>query len=306
MRKIIILILIGILVQGAYFYSDDAKATFNKYLYYSVCDKPLGYSIGEIDQRFGLTREQFQNIADDASSDWNMAYGKNLLTYDPKAQLSINLIFDERQSQLNDVQSIKSQVDENKEKLTPSIEEYEKLKEEFKKKQNELNEKILFWNNQGGAPEDEFNKLISEQDVLKEEAKKLNEMAKGLNKSTAEYNEKVQTLNKAAQVYNSTVDEKPEGGIYDPAKDKIELYYGSDKNKLKRILTHEMGHALGMGHSRSETDIMYYQFTGKQSEISKEDINILSAICKPKNRLVILRETMAERLNLLYKLYFQK
>lgn len=306
MRKFIALFLVFLLSAGIYYQRVEAKSLLNKYLYFSVCDQPLGYSIGELDQRFGYSKDQLKTIAEEAGGLWNKAYGKNLLAYDPQAKLSVNLIFDERQSRLNTVESLKNEVDQNKGKLTPSLTEFERLRAEFMKKQDDLNEKIRDWNSKGGAPEEEFNKLIKSQEELKTEYDKLTQMAKSLNQSTAEYNAKVQTLNKAAQSFNSTINEKPEGGIYNPNENRIEAYYGSDKKELIRILTHEMGHALDLGHSADAKDIMYFEFSEKESSISKEDINALAQICKPRNKLIIMKADLTERLRLLKKLYLSK
>lgn len=261
-------------------------------LYYSPCDTPLKYTIGEVNSGFGLSKDQFANIVNNTASSWNKAYGKTLLIFDLQANLSINLIFDERQSLRNQVYSIKNEVEEDKNKLAPTVEEFEKMKTDFQIRVRELNEKIRYWNEQGGAPEEEYNKLIDEQEQLKELAKRLNDIAKSLNQSAAEYNAKVDTLRQAAENYDMTVHDKPEGGIYNPALNRIEVYYGSDRNELKRILTHEMGHALGLGHSSSPNDIMYPQFSGRQSGISTEDINQLKTICQPKNKVALLQERL--------------
>lgn len=305
MKKLIFIILIFFLIassrQTLSALEDFKKLTpyeMNKFLpsgvtsllYYSPCDTPLKYTIGEVNSGFGLAKDQFANIVSDTANSWNKAYGKPLLTFDPQAELSVNLIFDERQSLRNQVYSIKNEVEEDKDKLTPTIEEFKKTKVDFQTRVRQLNEKIRYWNEQGGAPEEEYNKIIDEQEQLKELAKKLNDMAKSLNQSTAEYNAKVDTLRQAAANYDFTVHDKPEGGIYNSALNRIEVYYGSDRNELKRILTHEIGHALGFGHSDSPNDIMYPQFSGRQSGISKADISQLKIICQPKSKLVLLQE----------------
>lgn len=304
MKKFIFLILAIILGAGIYFGRGQALAVYNQYMYYSPCDAPLGYSTGELDPRFGYSEEQFRAVAGGAAEAWNKAYGQNLLAYDPKATLTINLIFDERQSLLSEVEEIKTEVEKNEKKLTPTIAEFDRMKADFLSRQNAFNDKVIYWNQKGGAPEDEYEKLNAEQKQLREEADKLNATARSLNQSAAEYNAKVATLNKAAHEFNSTLDEKPEGGIYDPRENRIEAYYGSDREELRRILTHEMGHALGLGHSASADDIMYYKFSRKTSNITTEDLKMLADLCRPQSVLIILQEELSERARIILSRYF--
>lgn len=304
LKKLIYALLILVLLAVSYQQSPLILKTANNLLYYSPCDKPLGYKIGEVDPQFGLSQDAFTKVADTTANQWNQKYGKQLLSYNPKADLNINLIFDERQSTKSKVLNMKNEVEQDKGKLEPSIEQFEKQKAEFEAKVDAFNKKILNWNSQGGAPEEEFNKLTQEQKDLKQQADELNNMAKSLNKSTADYNAKIDTLKAAASDYNSTIEEKPEGGIYNPKLDRIEIYYGSDQNELKRILTHELGHALGLEHSPNPADIMYFQFSGRQTSITQADLNSLAQICKPKNTLLLMANLLEERFKALKPLFF--
>lgn len=268
-------------------------------MYYSPCDKPLGYAIGEVDPKFGISPSVFAEIADETAEEWNQAYGKQLLAQDFKAELDINLLYDERQSSKSRVVNIKDEIQQDKVKLTPTIGEYEKKKADFEARLIALNETVKRWNDGGGAPEEEYNKLIEEQKALKQQADQLNELARFLNKSTSEYNAKIDTLEQAASDYNSTIQTKPEGGIYNPQSQKIEVYYGSDQNELRRILAHEFGHALGLGHSQSPDDIMYFEFSGRESSISQEDIVSLEIFCQERSKLFLLQELLQERVQVL-------
>jgi hypothetical protein len=62
-----------------------------------LCPVPIAYSIGTIDERFGVTAEDLKVMAHDAEALWEEKVGSDLFLYDEEAEFSINLIYDERQ-----------------------------------------------------------------------------------------------------------------------------------------------------------------------------------------------------------------
>lgn len=61
-------------------------------------DTRLRYRIGHVDPRFHISEEQLKQIAQEAADLWFTGTGQAYFIYDPKAQLSINLIYDQRQA----------------------------------------------------------------------------------------------------------------------------------------------------------------------------------------------------------------
>lgn len=291
MKKIIQLLLL--LSIAVVIFVKPSSLTFddlNQLISYSPCENPVTFKVDKVDPQFKITKNEFIRITQEAAGKWNKAAGKKLLSFNSQGVLSINLIFDERQSLRSNVYKLKQSIEEDQNNLKPTIQEFDNLKIVFEKRLNELNRQIEEWNKKGGAPEEEYNRLLREQDDLKIMADKLNAMARDLNQSALEYNTKINNLKEAVNSYNLTVHTKPEGGIYDPNRDRIEIYFGDDREELKSILMHEMGHALGLVHSPNSKSVMYSKSVTGKNQITEGDVKALNLACQPKSIFTLFKE----------------
>src|SRR3990167_579215 len=78
-KKVFYLVLV--LAAVLFFASNATSAGFLKNVNFwkrSVCDKPLAYSIGNIDKRFDLSNEQIRKDLTIAENIWEKPTGKNL------------------------------------------------------------------------------------------------------------------------------------------------------------------------------------------------------------------------------------
>lgn len=254
-------------------YSDQTK-----FLYFSPCDKPIQYRVDNVDPKFGISKEEFTQDVALASDAWDKAEGKNLFTPDPQAKLSINLIYDERQTLNTKIVSLQNQVQNLESTLKPSLADYEKQSADFQKKLADLNAQIDYWNSRGGAPKDKYDELIAQQNALKADADRLNKMAQALNQSARQFNANVGQLNQTIDTFNEELALRPEEGIYDPNTNRIEIYFNISKNELVHTLEHELGHSLGLDHIQNTKAIMY-SFTNTQTIPTTDDINALKTVC---------------------------
>ena len=85
------------------------KASSNA-LTYSECNYPLQYKIGTIDARFGLSQDHALSDIKTATNIWSNSEGKNLFEYSPKADLTVNFIYDQRQALDTQINQLNSQV----------------------------------------------------------------------------------------------------------------------------------------------------------------------------------------------------
>jgi hypothetical protein len=279
----IIKLLVLLLLWGALIASFPLY--FNKTV--SSCDKPLHFKIDHVDTKFGISREEFKKAAVSSADLWSKASGRALFISDEGGPLSVNLVYDERQAQLSRIQRLEGNLEKNQGRVEKEGADYEARVADFEKRLAKFNSEVDHYNNQGGAPATEFERLSKEQQILNSEAAKLNDEAKKLNKQANDFNAQVKDLNSEISSFNQSLHDKPEGGIYDGSQNRIEIYLAADSAELSRILAHEFGHALGIGHVSSENSIMF-PLSISANKLSADDLAALREVCKGHKNWEIL------------------
>jgi predicted nuclease with TOPRIM domain len=290
-----------LVIAGFIFINPFRIQAFDSVSMYAPCAKPLGYKIGTIDPRFELTDDELKSDIAIAGDAWSNAYGKNLFVYDPEASLIINLVYDKRQDLSQQINSLKGEIETDKNAIKPEIDAYEKRVAVFNERMRKLNADIEAWNASDGTSEGEYGRLKKEQDELNSEAAALNVMARSLNQSSDEFSAKVGELNQTVRQFNSALTVKPEEGLYDPNTNTISIYFHTNQQEFIHTLSHELGHALGMGHVENDNAIMNAQ-TNTQRTPGPEDIAELQRVCRERSYV----ELAADRFMILYNFYFNR
>ncbi len=248
----------------------------------SPCSYQHTYKIGVVDPRFKVSEEEFKEQVEDAADIWNGEIANKgtsrVFVYDPNGDLTINLIYDERQALNTQITSLEGQLKSGKSSLDGQIAEYDKRAAEFKQKLNDLNSEIESWNSRGGAPKEEYERLITQQKALQEEADSLNEQANQVNRGADNYNAKISTLNQTVSSFNEKLSLKPEEGVYTPNTNTIDVYFNISRDELVHTLAHELGHSLGLDHNQTATSIMY-PYTTTVTQLSDQDKASLNEVC---------------------------
>lgn len=283
MKNFLTLLLFAVFILVLFNYLDKSQI-----LSFSLCDSPIRYRVDTVDPKFNLTRDQFLSDTNRAAQIWNQAENKNLFIYDPDGKLSINLIYDERQSLTTQVGQLENKVKSDQGSLKPQISQYENMVLDFKGKLAQLNKDIEYWNSRGGAPKEEYDKFIQRQNELKGEASKLNAMAENLNVTSEQYNQEVDQLNQTIYQYNTALSQRPEEGIYKGGEDRIEIYFNISQNELIHTLAHELGHALGLGHINNPNAIMFAK-TNQKISLTNEDLASLGNLCRKRSYFELLQ-----------------
>lgn len=272
----------------------------------SVCEKPIAYNIGAFDRRFGLSYQTFLSALKEAEAIWEKPIGKDLFVYSTEnSELAVNLIYDNRQETTSTLSGLESVVTKDETLYQTLRSQYVSLKSEydnlkntydaqvklFDEKNTEYEQLVRIWNKGKRTSRTEFEQLEKARLALENEAAglksletQLNQMVKEINSLVGSLNTLVKSLNLNVQAYNTIGALRGEtfvGGIYQIAEgiQEINVYEFSSRDKLVRVLAHELGHALGLEHVNDHKAMMYELNEGSAKILAQSDIEALKTLC---------------------------
>lgn len=299
MRSLFAIMLIGAMLIGtSYWYTATAH----------VCPVPITYRVGEVDERFAVSPEVVRAAAARAEVAWEEATMRDLFMYDESSTFTIDLVYDERQKLSNTEEEWRIALDQQLARYESLVAElkslgaryqtaeasYLKERAAYEASLASYNTEVEAYNQSGGAPSYEYDRLqeeasaLSDQlDALLETEAALAEIADTVNELGEQGNALIAAYNSEVEEYNAVFGQLTTFTQGEYGRDRITIYKFTDEEELTRVLVHEFGHALGLGHVEGEESAMYYLMTERgPTNLSAADIAAFRSVCGEQPRFL--------------------
>jgi predicted Zn-dependent protease len=238
-----------------------SSALSYKILTEKPCDRPVTYRIGTLDEGFRVDREYFMKAVLEAETLWENSIGKDLFAYDPAGKVSVNLIYDARQSATDKSKVLKSDIDGVKMSAQVAKAQLDAVRASY------------------DMARARYEASREKPESLRLEVNRLADEASAL---VDRYNVLVKDINANVDTANGLLTDEFEQGHYSSSESgqSIDVYQFEDRAKLVRVLAHEFGHALGLDHNDDPSSVMYYINEGGAIRLSDADVESLKIACE--------------------------
>jgi len=273
-------------------------------------------------------------VVQEAVELWELTVGRDIFSDDLAAGFPIRFVYDLRQENLQKQTSLEKEFEEEGRRLNlersamgdrrtrylDSETAYRERVEEFDRRASDHNAIVRDWNERGGAPEDIGQGLRETEEELQAEHLELNvqeQELESLRRSLLDGDERLrgevdEHRGRGVELERLFPPTRVEAGLYREAVQRqngrvvaiqrgIEIYRFGSIDDLRFLVAHELGHALGLGHSTVLGALMSEEhdgdglFTGLG--IQPSDVDLLRSRCPEFLRPLFHLDREARRAN---------